>query len=142
MIFADLTPTPVQLAGFLACAVFLAAGYNQVMKIVDRWKGRPSPGEVREEAAQLFARQRDFEIHIASNEKQFALLEIKRDEDLDEASDSRKIIYDKIDHMRSELFEAERRISAAGEARIEKVHDRISDVLGEVREIRGKTNKL
>ncbi len=142
MMYAALDPSPVQVAAFLAVLFFIAAGYNQVMKMVDRWKGRPSPGEVREEAAQLFARQRDFEIHIAANEKQFALLEIKRDEDLDEASDSRKIIYDKIDHMRSELFEAERRISAAGEARIEKVHDRISDVLGEVREIRGKTNKL
>ena len=39
-------------------------------------------------------------------------------------------------------WEMERRLNAANEARVEKVHNRINEVLGEVRELRGEVNNL
>lgn len=52
---AQTTPEPVALASFMACLFFLVAGYNQVMKALDRQKDKPTAAEVLDRCRQLFA---------------------------------------------------------------------------------------
>jgi hypothetical protein len=48
----------------------------------------------------------------------------------------------KLESVTRDIPEMERRLNAANEARLEKVHTRINEVLGEVRELRGEINQL
>ena len=48
-------PNPLDLAAFMGCLFFLFAGYNQVMKALDRQKDKPTAAEVLDRCRQLFA---------------------------------------------------------------------------------------
>ena len=49
---------------------------------------------------------------------------------------------EKIEIVSREIPELERRLNASNEARLEKVHTRINEVVGEVRELRGELNHI
>lgn len=66
MMLSQLTP-PMEIASWLACAAFLIMLANGVLKLVDRAKGRPTPGEVRDEASNRYAGKLEFERHVAHN---------------------------------------------------------------------------
>jgi hypothetical protein len=68
MMFASVTP-PVEIAAWLGCLTFLVMLANGVLKLVDRAKGRPTPGEVQSEAAEKFARKIEFDRHLDANEQ-------------------------------------------------------------------------
>jgi hypothetical protein len=137
----------------------MAAGVKAVWDIVDRMLGKQqkiSPQPLVVQAAIEFVKQEEFRAaheHFEQRddhlEKQLAAMRVERIQDVKDAALSRKGIYDKLDSMRRELSQEaqqvrreipdlERRISAAGEERITKVHDRINEVLEAVSEIRGE----
>jgi len=68
MLFAQANP-PVEIAAWLGCLAFLVVLANGVLKLVDRVKGKPSPGEVQAEAAEKFTRKEEFERQVATNEQ-------------------------------------------------------------------------
>lgn len=84
--------TPLDIAGWCGCAFFLAAGYNQVVKAVDRAKDKPAPADVRAEAHGTFATKADF-----------TALEGKLTEQRVASEESRARIYRQIDDVRREL---------------------------------------
>jgi hypothetical protein len=137
MIFADATPSFVQIGAACGALFFLAGLYNQVMKAVDRMKDKPAPSEVRAEVAAIYTRQRDFDEHVRANEKKFEQIETNREKDRTEAKQGRQVMYEKIDDVKSEIAESERRMIATQELRLDNVHTRVTEILGEVREIKG-----
>ena len=141
------SPTPVQLMGWLGCLAFVLVIFNQAARAWSVLHPRkneisPQPLEVRaavEWVTQTEFRQRKAELEDRSNgmEKQLADLRLERNEDVKLAAISRKGMYEKIDTVREEMSEMERRLNAANEARLEKVHERINQVLEGVAELRG-----
>ncbi len=57
-------PSPLVVASLLGAVFFLVAGINAVLKLVDRLKDKPSPGEVQRETSERYATKRDFEKHM------------------------------------------------------------------------------
>jgi hypothetical protein len=165
MIFAEASTgglTATQIGLGVMFLLLAAAGVKTVWDLVDRMLGKkqqisPQPLEIR--AAVEFVKQSEFRAaheHFEQRddhlEKQLAAMRVERIQDVKDAALSRKGIYDKLDSMRRELSteaqqvrreipELERRISAAGEERITKVHDRINDVLEAVSELRGEVKR-
>jgi hypothetical protein len=94
----------LNIAGWLACAAFVIWIANGAMQLVERFKPRPSTEEVRLEAAKNFVTQEQFE-----HREQMA-------------SDSRKVMYAKMDSIRTELS-----------AEIRAVNQRVDELSAEVR---------
>jgi len=69
MLFANATP-PVEIAAWLACLAFVVVLANGVLKLVDRVKDKPAPGDVARETAEKFTRKDEFERHVAQNQKE------------------------------------------------------------------------
>jgi hypothetical protein len=59
MILAQIEPNAVQVAGWLASAFFIAAGLNQVLKLIDRAKEEPPPIETYVTKAESQQRQEE-----------------------------------------------------------------------------------
>lgn len=127
--FAEITSTtPVGIAAWLACAAFLIGMINGGMKLLDRAKDRPHPGDVRAEAVDRFASKT-------------------------EVSELRRVNNDEHNAIHAKIGGVERGITQRIEARLlemqresndgrDKLHDRINDVLAAVSELRGTVNEL
>ncbi len=50
-----MSPSPTELAAWLAVAFFLAAGVNQIWKLIDRAKDKPPPDEILQRVSREFA---------------------------------------------------------------------------------------
>lgn len=61
MLLAQFTPTPVELAAWLGCFVFLVAAVNQVGSMLDRFKGKPANHELGAKAGDLTRRIEELE---------------------------------------------------------------------------------
>ncbi|GEM_PF-2293594 len=143
---------PVTIAGFLACAAFLAGLVNQLMKIVDRIKDKPAPGEVQREAADKYVTKAECARLHALTEQNLSGLNTMRVQDAKDFAASRGKIYDEVKSMRTavadelvkvraEMGDMERRLSRDDEDRTTKIHDRLNEILAEVSEVRGELKK-
>jgi len=108
-----MNPDAVQLAGWLACAFFLAGGVNQVLKLVDRAKEQPPPLETYATKAEVALLRADVQ-----------RLESKLDHSLEA--------------LQTEMKADRAAANHANELRAVKLHERINDVLAAVSELRGK----
>lgn len=83
----------------------------------------------------------DFEAHMDKTEQRFLQMEKQRQEDLEASSESRKIIYNKIDYLRAELHQTELRINEHNEGRSLKIHERVNEILEAVSQLRGEMRR-
>jgi hypothetical protein len=105
---------PIEIAAWLACLAFLAWLINQVLKIVDRMKDKPAPGEVRAEAIDRFVHKSDFqkfkEDNLSEHKELFLKiggversvterLEHKIDESIKSAEVSRSALHQRINRI-------------------------------------------
>ena len=124
-------PVPAQVAGWIASCAFMLFFLNQGKKFVGGLKDKPASSEVRAEALERFA-----------TKVELAAMMAKRDEDVKYQAGSRKGIYEKIEAVREEMAEMERRLNAADESRTEGVHDRVNQILEAVGELRGEMKRI
>jgi len=138
---------PVGLAAWLACAAFVLMLANQALRLKERLLGEKSPQQifpqplevrpVRDPASREFCEGN----HQAST-RRIEAIEQELGELRDERRESAAKLEEQIETVSREIPELERRLNAANEVRLEKVHNRINEVLGEVRELRGEVNNL
>lgn len=115
MLLAQAMPPSVEVAGFLGCLFFLAAGSNQVIKLVASLKEKPSATEVKEQAHELFAKNERLDEHIAADVQTHSALQaqikavdqdvkIFRQEVQNNGETRRKSIEGKLETSHSQLF--------------------------------------
>lgn len=107
----------------LALAALLAA-VNQGKKFFDNLKDKPSAGEVRHEAGTIYARQSELRDHVS--------------QDFQEHSNLWSKIGGLERGLTKELKDLELRIDSKDEARTHALHNRLNEILGDVREMRGE----
>jgi pimeloyl-ACP methyl ester carboxylesterase len=136
---------PVGLAAWLACAAFVMMLANQAFRLKERLLGEknlqqifPQPLDVRNVRDPVTREYCDSNYH--ANTRRIKAIEQELAEIRSERRESAAKLEQKIESVSSEMPEMERRLNAANEARFEKVHNRINEVLGEVRELRGEFN--
>jgi uncharacterized protein YicC (UPF0701 family) len=147
MILLSQLTVPAGLAAWLACAAFLVMLANQALRLKERLLGEkaaqqifPQPLDVRAVRDPASREQCD-EIYQASM-RRIQTVEQELKEVREERRAAAGQLEAKIETVSREIPEMERRLNAANEARLEKVHTRINEVLGEVRELRGEVNHL
>ena len=133
------TPDSPQAVGWLLLALAaIAVALNQVLRLADRWKDKPPAGEIQRDALERFATKMECEQrHRAATEdlrnvwSKIGGVERGLKADMDA----------KVGSLARELVEMERRINNADEERTLKLHDRLNEILGDMREMRGEMNK-
>jgi len=147
MMFAQLPdPASYQAVGWLVVIVAgIATGVNQVLKLVDRVKGKgnliaPQPLEVRE--AKELVREQDCVGRHREITQQLRQVQSQRAQDLKEGAESRRGLYERLESFRRDMTEMERRLSAENETRAKDLHNRINDILGAVAEVRGELKNV
>ena len=140
-------PAPVGLAAWLACAAFVLMLANQAFRLKERLLGEkspqqifPQPLDVRPVRDPVSREYCDSNYHAST--RRIKAIEQELSELRTERRESAAKLEEKIETVSREIPEMERRLNAANEARVEKVHNRINEVLGEVRELRGEVNNL
>ncbi len=138
---------PVGLAAWLACAAFVLMLANQAFRLKERLLGEknpqqifPQPLDVRPVRDPVSREYCDSNYHAST--RRIKAIEQELSELRSERRESAAKLEEKIETVSREIPETERRLNAANEARVEKVHNRINEVLGEVRELRGEVNNL
>jgi len=104
------TPTSLEIGVWLVCLVAVVAGVNQVMKLLDRFREHPPPRDTYQVKGDYVTRE-EFKdladvVDELAGEMRESIAEVRR-----ETAHDREIA------------------AAAAEARAEKLHTRISDVL-------------
>lgn len=138
---------PAELAAWLGCAAFVMMLSNQALRLKERLLGEsqgreisPQPLEVKAVADPVSREYCDHNYQASSRRLdtlEQALLEMRQ-----ERRESATKLEEQIRTVSRDIPELERRLNAATEARVEKVHNRINEVLGEVRELRGEIHHL
>lgn len=147
---------------WIVCLFAIVAGTKACFDLVDRFRGKqqqisPQPLDVRM-VSEFVKKEECAARHAASAQiaagirEEVTVLRAERKQDVDIAARSRKALYEKIDEakaemsqriesVRNDVTEMEHRMNSAGEARMDKVHERINDVLEAVSELRGEVRK-
>jgi hypothetical protein len=145
-IFAQLS-APSELAAWLACAAFVLMLANQALKLKQRLFGERHPQQIFPQPLEIKAVKdpvsREYcDNNYHANTRRMKAIEQELNDLRIERRESAAKLEEKIETVSREIPEMERRLNAANEARVEKVHNRINEVLGEVRELRGEVNNL
>jgi uncharacterized protein YicC (UPF0701 family) len=138
---------PSEIAAWLACAAFVMMLVNQALRLKERLMGErhgqeifPQPLEVRavgDPVSKEYCDRNHQESTGRIEAMDQALKEMRQ-----ERRESAAKLEEQVRTMSRDMPELERRLNAATEARLEKVHHRINEVLGEVRELRGEINNI
>jgi hypothetical protein len=138
---------PAGLAAWLACAAFVVMLANQAIRLKERLLGEksmqrifPQPLEVKTAPDPVTREYCDSNYH--ANTRRIKAIEQELGELRNERREAAAKLEKKIELAGREINELERRLNAANEARFEKVHTRINEVLGEIRELRGELNHI
>ena len=115
--FAEV-PTSLEIGGWLACAVAVTMGANQVFKLFDRFKEQPPPRDTYQLKGD-YATRREVD----------AL-----DKDVAELAEEIGKLRDKMNHD-AEVT------AAAANARAEKIHGRIDEVLSAMSDLRERVGR-
>src|ERR1043166_1130323 len=138
---------PSELAAWLACAAFVLMLANQALKLKQRLFGERNPQQIFPQPLEIKAVKdpvsREYcDNNYHANTRRMKAIEQELNELRAERRESSAKLEEKIETVSREIPEMERRLNAANEVRVEKVHNRINEVLGEVRELRGEVNNL
>ncbi len=138
MLPATLDPTAIQIASWLAVAFFLAAGVNQIWKLIQRFKDKPPPAEIYERVNKTFAPRTmveglQVELHSLRDETHRAFEH--QTQTLENKMEANRI------ERREELRNIETRLDAImekGEERAVNLHNRINPVVENTALIKGQ----
>lgn len=120
-------PSSYQAVGWIVVALSaLVVAVNAVLKLTDRMRDKPPASEVARESAEKFVSKPEFRDHVLRNEQ--------------EHDNFFKKIGGVERGLTRELQEMERRLNSKDEERTHGLHDRVNEILGEMREIRGELN--
>jgi len=118
---------------------------NQAFRLKERLLGQrnpqqifPQPLEVKTTPEPVTREYCDSNYH--ANNRRIKTMEQQLAELRHERREAAAKLEEKIELAGREINDLERRLNAANEARFEKVHTRINEVLGEIRELRGELN--
>lgn len=103
MLAQNSMPDPVALASFMACLFFLVAGYNQIMKAMDRQKDKPTAAEVLDRCRELFATTDEVKTLAARVALDEAALRNFEAHVADQGEVRKNFIVDHVDHKCGEL---------------------------------------
>ena len=138
---------PVGFAAWLACAAFVVMLTNQGLRLKERLMGDkrgqeifPQPLEVRPVRDPVSRDYCDRNHQLSTSRIEVVEQELRELREERRASAGK--LEQKLEDVTRDIPELERRLNAANEARLEKVHTRINEVLGEVRELRGAIKSL
>ena len=145
--FIAQTTAPAGLAAWLACAAFILMLANQAFRLKERLLNErrpqeifPQPLEVKTAPGPVTREYCDSNYHASI--QRIKVIEQELAELRNERREAAAKLERKIELAGREINELERRLNAANEARFEKVHTRINEVLGEIRELRGELNQI
>jgi hypothetical protein len=147
----DLVST--QIAGWVACASFTAFLLVQVFNLVDRLKGKPTAREVQDGAQQTFETQKDCTAKHQTLDARLRELEVQIQRQRDHGDESRRVLHNKIDALKTTMHEMEtgimdrqvameERISTKTGTQVGEVHDRVNMVLVTLHEMRGEIKNM
>lgn len=113
--FETITSHPaVSAAGFLASAFFLAAGFNQVLRLIDRLKEKPVPSET-------YVTKTEFQTATAAQARRHEMLEQRLDQAQQARATDRQDVLGEISSLRGEIRED-----------LSRVHERVDDLPSQV----------
>jgi hypothetical protein len=145
VMLASLTnPGAVEIASFIGALFFLAAGYNQVMKAIDRARDRKQPQEISPQPLQVamvaeFVRKDEH--HRQHSENVQAISDVRREveglredrrRDQEVAAKSRKSLYEKIDEAKDSMAESTESVRKELSEKTEDVRKELSDKIDNV----------
>jgi hypothetical protein len=138
---------PAGLAAWLACAAFIFMLANQAFRLKEKLLGERRPQEIFPQPLEIKTTTdpvtRDYcDSNYHANTRRIKAIEQEMGELRNERRETAAKLDKKIEMASREINELERRLNAANEARFEKVHTRINEVLGEIRELRGELNQI
>ncbi len=146
LILGQIEP-PVGFAAWLACAAFVMMLTNQALRLKEKLMREKGGQEIFPQPLEVKAVRDPASREYCDRNHQVSLRRIETvEQELNELRQERREtaakLEEKLEHVTRDIPEMERRLNAANEARLEKVHTRINEVLGEVRELRGEINHL
>lgn len=115
-------PTSLEIGGWIGCLFFLAAGVNQVLKVIDRTKEQPPPRDTYQVKGDYVTRR-----ELDAIEKDLAGL--------------RTEFREEVGKLREEMKHDAEVAAASATARAEKVHSRIDEVLSAMSELRERVGR-
>jgi seryl-tRNA synthetase len=134
---------PAGLTEWLASAMFVVVVIYYVQRLVAGFRGKPTAADVQHDAAGKYQPKGDYatradldrlEVRI---EAMTGVIQRKRDELREHIDQSVDKVGDRVESMRSEMGEMERRINALTEQRAVASHQRHNELLAAVSELRG-----
>ncbi|MDE2099098.1 MAG: hypothetical protein KGL39_17725 [Patescibacteria group bacterium] len=133
-------PSTQQAIGWLVVIIAAGAtGMNAVLKLIDRFKDKPAPADVRTEAMERFALKSEFTLAMQRNEQEHRDL-FARIGGVERGALSRMDALSK--EWRSWVEEKVTVMVASNESGRENLHRRINDVLVAVSRIEGEMKRL
>ena len=111
------SPSAVELMAFIGCLFFLAAGINQVMKLLDRNREKPPPAETYTTLKECSVRHEAMTIRMERTENE-------------------------VQAMRAEIKAELNQMTRLDEERASGLHERINRVLEAVSELRGEMRRM
>lgn len=134
------TVSPEHVKDFLLIMIALVTVAGAAVGIIrKRRQIEPQPLEIKSVGDMV--REKDCLLRHSAMESQIHELRQQRVTDMKDAGFSRKAIYGEIETLRKEMIDMERRLNAADEARTEKVHGRLNDLLTAVAAINERTTR-
>jgi len=138
---------PVGIAAWLACAAFVMMLANQALRLKEKLLREKRSQEIFPQPLEIRPVCDPVSKDYCDRNQRTSLRRIETlEQELKELRQERRETAAKLDRrlegVTRDMPEMERRLNAANEARLEKVHTRINEILGEVRELRGAINNL
>lgn len=140
--FANLTP-PDGIVTWLACLTFVVMLVNGVMKLVHYSRAKPSALDVQQDVAGKYQPKGDYatKADLANLELRINAMsqasDLSRHELRSHIDASVEKLGDRVDALRTEMGELERRLNKANEDRAIASHQRHNELLAAVSELRG-----
>lgn len=147
MTLATLTP-PAEIAAWLACLFFAVALANGIMKLVHYTRSKPSAQDVQNEVAGKYQPKGDYatKADLTQLESRINAMstasDVSRHELRMHIDQSVSKLGDRMDALREDIGEVERRLNQTSEQRAVESHKRHNELLAAVSELRGAFDQV
>ena len=148
MMFAEATPTSLEIGGWLMILAAVAFGFNEIMKMVDRFGGKKTeikqPLSVKEEKECLdVERHENFAAKVIRDHEALhsRIGAVDRDAKA-KVAEAKEMVHAIKDGIKDSLSEMERRIIKASADGDTQIHERINELQESVGEIRGQLKQI
>lgn len=147
MILANLNP-PEGIVAWLACLAFIVMLVNGVMKLVHYTRAKPSAQDVQNDVAGKYQPKGDYatrgdllnleaRINVMSSASEHSRTELRTHIDVSVTK-----LGDRLESLREDISEVERRLNQSSEQRAIESHKRHNELLAAVSELRGAFDQV